>query len=221
MSKFTFEQYSQIFNGAIAKYEGQDFFAKVIQTFGKPAFPSSARDVACIGVRHDGKEVQFRENTADDTISLVRIDSDGLPQVYEYAGTTESGLFKEVVNPEGDFKMSPGFYFFKHGIHHGKNPCLVQASDVLGERAKKGKDYDDTDDKTWQITDGSLHIHAGIMNPENVGNWSAGCQVIAGGWDGKAWTEFYKYCKMATNLPLPYVLVNDTDLPEFLGAAPN
>jgi hypothetical protein len=217
MSKYTFEQYRQIFDGVIRKYEGQDFFVKLIETVGKPAFPSAPRDVAAIGIRREGKEKEFRENTADDTISLVRIDSDGLQQVYEYAGTTESGLFKEVINPEGDFKMSPGFYFFKHGIHHGKNPCLVQAGAVLGERAKKGKAYDETDSKTWQITDGSLHIHAGIMNKENVGNWSAGCQVIAGGFSGKEWTEFYKNCQMATNLPIPYLLVNETDIPELLG----
>ncbi|HEV8486503.1 MAG TPA: hypothetical protein VGV87_23360 [Blastocatellia bacterium] len=217
MSKYTFEQYRQIFDGVIRKYEGQDFFVKLIETLGKPAFPSAPRDVAAIGIRREGKEKEFRENTADDTISLVRIDSDGLQQVYEYAGTTESGLFKEVINPEGDFKMSPGFYFFKHGIHHGKNPCLVQAGAVLGERAKKGKAYDETDSKTWQITDGSLHIHAGIMNKENVGNWSAGCQVIAGGFSGKEWTEFYKNCQMATNLPIPYLLVNETDIPELLG----
>ena len=217
MSKYTFEQYRQIFDGVIRKYEGQDFFVKLIETLGKPAFPSAPRDVAAIGIRREGKEKEFRENTADDTISLVRIDSDGLQQVYEYAGTTESGLFKEVINPEGDFKMSPGFYFFKHGIHHGKNPCLVQAGAVLGERAKKGNAYDETDSKTWQITDGTLHIHAGIMNKENVGNWSAGCQVIAGGFSGKEWTEFYKNCQMATNLPIPYLLVNETDIPELLG----
>ena len=219
MAKYTFDQYRQIFDGVIKKYEGQDFFVKLIETLGKPAFPSAPRDVAAIGIRHEGKEKEFRENTADDTISLVRIDSDGLPQVYEYAGTTESGLFAKVINAEGDFKMLPGFYFFKHGIHHGKNPCLVQASAVLGERAKKGKAYDETDDKTWQITDGSLHIHAGIMNKENVGEWSAGCQVIAGVWVGAEWTEFYKNCQRATNLPIPYLLLNETDIPEFLGAS--
>jgi primase-polymerase (primpol)-like protein len=55
------------------------------------------------------------------------------------------------------------------------------------------------------------------MNKENVGNWSAGCQVIAGGFSGKEWTEFYKNCQMATNLPIPYLLVNETDIPELLG----
>ena len=218
MPKYTFEQYRQIFDGVIKKYEGQDFFAKLIAGLGRPAFPSAERNVASIGIRREGKETQFRENTADDTISLVRIDSDGLPQVYEYAGTTESGLFAKVINAEGDFKMSPGFYFFKHGLHKGTNPCLVQAGAVIGERAKKGQAYNETDDKTWQITDGSLHIHAGIMNKENVGEWSAGCQVVAGGWAGAEWTEFYKNCKMATNLPIPYILVNETDIPAILGA---
>jgi hypothetical protein len=214
--KYTFDQYKRIFESTVAKHESVPFFAEQINKRGKPAFPSAACQVALFGIRHEGKATGFRENTADDTISMARLDTDGLPQVYEYVGTTESGLFKSVINPAGDFKMLPGFYFFQHGLHKGKFRCLVQTGPILGERAKKGQDFNETDDKTWQITDGSLHIHAGIMNVENVGMWSAGCQVIAGGWEGKAWVEFYKYCKLATNSPIPYVLVNEADIPGFL-----
>ena len=71
---------------------------------------------------------------------------------------------------------------------------------MLGERAKKGVDYDETDEMTWELTDGSLHIHAGIGNVQKVGMWSAGCQVIAGGWEGKPWGEFFKYCKMVISI---------------------
>lgn len=216
MTKFTFDQYKHLFESAVAKYEPQSFFAKLLTTHSRPLFPSAPRQVAIFGIRHEGKTTKFRENTADDTLSLVRLDSDGLPQVYEYTCTTEPGLFDEVINPLGDFKMSPGFYFFKHGVHHGKNACLVQDCAVLGERAKKGADFNETDSMTWEITDGTLHIHAGINNPSNVGNWSAGCQVVTGGWAGASWAEFYKYCKLATNLPIPYVLLNEADLPALL-----
>jgi len=212
----TFEEYKRIFDGAISKYESQSFFSTLIQEHGKPAFPSVRLQVAIVGIRHEGKETNFRDNTADDTISLVRFDSDSLPQVYEYVGTTDPGLFDKVINPQGDFKLNPGFYFFKLGMHHGVNPCLIQDCAVLGERAKKGEQFDETDQKTWQITDGSIHIHAGIGHVENVGEWSAGCQVIAGGWEGKAWAEFFKYVKLATNRPVPYVLVKDTDVPQLL-----
>jgi hypothetical protein len=214
--RFTFDQYKRVFSGIVARHRDNAFFGRLIGLHGIPNFPNAKREVAVFGIRHEGKTTDFRENTADDIIALVRLDSDGLEQVHEYDGTTESGLFKEVMNPEGDFKMLPGFYYFKHGLHHGKNPCLVQAGPVLGERAKKHKDFDETDDKTWEITDGSLHIHAGILNKNNVGNWSAGCQVIAGGWTGKPWAEFYKYCKMAPNLPIPYLLVNESDIPGLL-----
>jgi hypothetical protein len=213
---YTFQDYRRIFDGAVARYETQPFFAKVIQQRGRPAFPSAPRQVALFGIRRRGSVTSFRENTADDTLSLVRLDESGVPQAFEYVGTTESGLFAQVINPEGDFKMLPGFYFFGFGLHHGKDKCLVQACPVLGERALKGQDYDETDEKTWQIVDGSLHIHAGINNPQNVGMWSAGCQVIAGGWTGKAWTEYYKACERATNLPIPFVLVNETDVAGFL-----
>lgn|GEM_PF-1591599 len=216
MSKYTFENYKSIFEGAIRKYEGNAFFVSLIQKLHRPVFPSAPGNVAIIAIRHEGKEVGFRENEADDIIALVHVDKAGQRRVYEYKGTTESGFFKKVINPEGDFKMSPGFYFFKRGLHHGKYPCLVQACDVLGERAKKGMAYNETDDKTWQITDGTLHIHAGILNPANVGEWSAGCTVIAGGWQGAAWKQFFEFCKNATNTPIPYVLVNEADVEQFI-----
>jgi hypothetical protein len=214
--KYTFDQYKRIFEVAVAEHEAKPFFTKLIDAHGRPAFPADRRQVAVFGIRHEGKTSHGREDQADDMISLARLDSDGLPQVYEYLGTTESGLFKEVVNPLGDFKMNPGFYFFKLGLHKGTSPCLVQAAPVIGERAKKETDYDETDDKTWQIDDGSLHIHAGILNVNHVGNWSAGCQVIAGGWEGAAWKEFYGYCKIAPSFPVPYVLVNEADIPGYL-----
>jgi hypothetical protein len=216
----TFEEYRRIFDGAIAKYEGQDFFSKLIGKFGRPAFPSAPRNVAIFGIRHEGQETKNRDDIADDTIALVRLDSDGLPMVKEYVGTTEPGLFMDVINLEGDFRLNPGFYFFKLGIHHpnkGANPCLVPAGDVLGERAKKGEAFDETDQKTWVSTDTTIHIHAGIKNVQHVGEWSAGCQVVAGGWEGAAWGEFFtKYVKIATNFPVPYVLVMENDVAQFL-----
>ena len=160
--------------------------------------------------------MHHRDDEADDTISLVRIASTGEQQVYEYVGTTEPGYTTKGLNPQGIFMLSPGVYFFKPGKHHGTNDCLVQACTVTGERAKPETDFNLADDKTWQITDGSIHIHAGIGNVNHVGNWSEGCQVIAGGWEGASWCEFYKYAKIATNFPVPYVLVNETDIPQML-----
>lgn len=218
MPKFSFEQYKSIFNEAIRKYEGNAFFANLKQQRGLPDFPADPGNVAILGIRHEGKKTRFREDTADDTIALVRLDERGNSLVSEYVGTTEPGLFSGG-NAMGVFKLSPGFYYFKLGKHHGTNPCLVQDCAVLGERAKEGKDWDETDETTWQITDGSLHIHAGIKNLNHVGNWSAGCTVIAGGWEGKAWAEFFNACRKATNFPLPYVLVREGDIPELLASA--
>jgi hypothetical protein len=214
--KYTFDQYRKIFAGAVAKYEGEPFFGKIAHDLGRPAFPAARREVAIIGIRHAGKVVDFRDDIADDMISLVRFDSDSLPMVREYVGTTEPGRFSEEINKQGDFEMCPGFYYFGFGLHHGKNPCLVQACAVRGERAHKHEDFNWTDTTTWTITDGSLHIHAGIRDVNHVGNWSAGCQVIAHGWEGAEWKEFYKYCDLATKKPIPYVLVNETDIQQFL-----
>ncbi|HYH84266.1 MAG TPA: hypothetical protein VEX60_02220 [Pyrinomonadaceae bacterium] len=216
MSKYTFEQYKRIFEGAVKKYEGMEFFAGLIEKFGRPAFPSEPGDIAIIGIRHEGKEIAFRENEADDIIALIRVDEAGQPKGYEYVGTTESGLFKKVYNPQGDFKMSPGFYFFRHG-KHGKRqiPCLVQASQVMGERAKKGMPYNETDDKVWHDTEGTIHLHAGIPG-KNVADYSAGCTVIAGDWGGAPWKQFYGFCTKTKLKIIPYVLVNEMDIPQFL-----
>lgn len=212
MLHFTFDQYHKIFDSALAKYCGEPFFAGVIGKARRPDFPSKPFEVAIFGIRHEGKETHFRENVADDTISLVRISRDNEQQVHEYDGTTEPGDFTEVINPLGDFKMSPGIYFFKEGLHHSKNPCLVQACDVTGMRGGKNKPFD----TPGTITDGTLHIHAGILRKDHVGNWSAGCQVIAEGWQGQPWTEFFKYVKLATNFPVPYILVDEADVNEWL-----
>lgn len=218
MPKFSFEQYKSIFNEAIRKYEGNKFFADLKSQRGLPDFPVDPGNVAIIGIRHEGKKTRFREDTADDIIALVRLDDRGGKLASEYVGTTEPGLFSGG-NAMGVFKLSPGFYYFKLGKHHGKDPCLVQDCAVLGERAKEGKDWDEADETTWQITDGSLHIHAGIKNLNHVGNWSAGCTVIAGGWEGKSWGEFFGACRKATNFPIPYVLVKEADIPELLASA--
>ena len=218
MPKFSFEQYKSIFNEAIRKYEGNAFFANLKQQRGLPDFPVDPGNVAIIGIRHEGKKTRFREDIADDIIALVRLDERGNKLVSDYVGTTEPGLFSGG-NAMGVFKLSPGFYYFKLGKHHGTNPCLVQDCAVLGERAKEGKDWDEADETTWQITDGSLHIHAGVKNLNHVGNWSAGCTVIAGGWEGKAWAEFFSACRKASNFPIPYVLVKEADIPELLAAA--
>lgn len=221
----SFEDYRRIFEGAVAKYEGQDHFRKMIEQKGRPAFPSAPRNIAIIGIRHEGVEVQNRDNEADDIIALVRIDSDNLPMVKEYVGTTEPGKFDTVVNSQGDFRLNPGFYFFRLGIHHpndppprGKNPCLVPdpGCSILGERARKGVAFDETDDKTWTDSGDTIHIHAGIDHVKSVGMWSAGCQVIAGTWGGDPWKEFFGYVKIATNFPVPYVLVMEKDLPALL-----
>ena len=95
-----FEDYQRIFDGAVAKYEGQEFFANLVQQEGRPAFPSAPRNVAIIGIRHAGKEVENRDDYADDLIAMARIATDGSQQVYEYAGTTEPGLFAKVINPD-------------------------------------------------------------------------------------------------------------------------
>src|ERR1043165_2107599 len=132
-TKYTFEQYRSIFEEAIRKYEGNKFFANLKQQRGLPDFPSDPDTVAIVGIRHEGKKTRFREDAADDTIALVRIDGRGNKLVSEYVGTTEPGLFSGG-NAMGVFKLSPGFYSFKLGKPHGATPRSGRDCPALGER---------------------------------------------------------------------------------------
>src|SRR5258708_3437005 len=163
MTQRTYDQYNAIFDNAITGFAQIQFYTNLLDQFAGVRFPQAPGDCAVMGIRHDGDHVtNDRENTADDTIVLCRVATDGVTkQVFEYKGTTESGDFAQIENPAGDFKMFPGVYFFKKGLHHGVHPCLVQAAAVRGERAKKHEDFAGD----FEITDGSLHIHAGINNP--------------------------------------------------------
>lgn len=215
MPKYTFEQYRTVFNGVVAEYADKPFYQTLIDRFGIPSWPQKATECALIGIRHDGKDKDHREDIADDTIVLCRLKADNQQEVFETAGTTESGLFTGKHNANGDFKMYPGFYFFEHGLHHQTNRCLVQAGLVRGERAHEHRDYDG---KEWTDTGTTIHIHAGIMNKERVANWSAGCQVIAEGWAGKPWLILYGACKESGQKLFPYVLVDEVDVTRLIGA---
>jgi hypothetical protein len=215
VGRYSFEQYQGLFNAAVDDYAAHPYYANIITKFGRPTFPDAAGMCAIIGIRHEGAEVGYRENQADDLIVLCRIATDGTTRmVKEYPGTTESGKFTQVINPKGDFKMLPGLAYFKHGLHKRKYPCLVQASGVRGQRGKKGQPFTGE----HEIVDGSLHLHAGILNLNNVGSWSAGCQVIAGGWEGVAWCEFLAACKRSKQLLFPYILVDEVAVPGLIAA---
>src|SRR5689334_13822485 len=158
MNKYTFEEYRSLFNATVEKNKDAPFYAALSADFGAPQFPSAASSIAVVGIRHTGEHiVDDRENTADDIITLCKLGA-GVGEVYEFVGTTESGLFTKVENAQGDFKLFPGFYFFKKGLHHSQNPCLVQAAPVRGQRAPKHQEFHGD----YTISDGSLHIHAGI-----------------------------------------------------------
>lgn len=215
MSTYSFEQYRTIFEGIVAQYKDRPFYKKLTDEFGGANWPRNPLECALIGIRHDGKDVDHREDIADDLIVLCRLTGGDQSEVFEAAGTTESGLFTQTINANGDFKMYPGFYFFKHGLHHNKNDCLVQAGLVRGERAHKHKDYDG---KEWTDTNGTIHIHAGIMNVNKVANWSAGCQVIAKGWTGNPWRNIYGACQASKQKLFPYVLVDEADVNKLVGA---
>lgn len=137
---------------------------------------------------------QIAENTADrynDTI-LGFGQHKGKPVCALWLGSVDPGAYYTKVapmNPKGCAHLFNGQYRYKSGLHLGKYPCLVEAQAVTVWR-DKSKDYDYTPDERIETSQTfAIHIHAGGAG-NSVQKWSAGCQIIKGGWKGGPYTEY-------------------------------
>lgn len=90
-------------------------------------------------------------------------------------------------HPDGCAHLMDGRYLYQRGLHKGKR-ALVQAGSV---RIRRDADRDGRPEPHEPICVGwfGINIHAGGASL-SVANWSAGCQVIHGGWHGAPWRRF-------------------------------
>jgi len=120
----------------------------------------------------------------------VAFEQAGAGVVFVFQATTDPGIYwrKNPQNIEGTAILVPGQYLGAYGIglHHGEYPALVQRKPV---RVYRDANYDDVLD--WEADDpqasGLFGINIHRAKPDGrstvVGKWSAGCQVVACGWD--------------------------------------
>lgn len=108
-------------------------------------------------------------------------------------------------NPKGAAHLENGRWQYRFGPHR-KRPALVQAGPVV---VRRDRDRDDLAEPGEPLDRGwfGINIHAGGTAP-TVDAWSAGCQVIAGGWTGKPWTRFYRLLKASGQGEFEYFLVD-------------
>lgn len=125
----------------------------------------------------------YRMNKFDDFLFVVFQDHAGRWIVKQYECTTRPGLLhlRNPINPDGVAILVPGQYLSTYmvALHAGKYPALCQ-------RLKPVMVYrDNNEDAKFDFPAGSIqegmfgiNIHAAGMDSENVGHWSAGCQVL-------------------------------------------
>jgi hypothetical protein len=181
--------------GALSEEECYQTYRAVIEDVGE--FDTSDNHMNILGVRgfQGGDMVENVPNEYNDSIIVLWRDSDG-SHCREYKASvdpgknyTETSFFPE----KGCAHLIDGQYLYKIGLHKGEYEALVQAGDVLIWR-DYDKDYEYNDEELVEEGYFGINIHAGGLS-DAVDAFSAGCQVIHGGREGKAWMEFVELAK--------------------------
>lgn len=153
-------------------------------------------------------------NQFDDLLTISYLIG-GIEQYHEYAITTEPGLYysQNLLNQSGVAILKPGQYkgAWQIGLHQGKYEALVQRKPVSVFRDNdKDKEYDLTPET---IDDGLFGINIHRSNPsgesQEIGKWSAGCQVFKRSQD---FNVFMNICKKASKIwgnNFTYTLINE------------
>ena len=177
--------------------------------------------------------VEFAE--ADGAINIIGIRSmtdwvagtsednaydDWLVQVWKEGGEKRVEGFKATVDPgkywrdhpmnkSGAAHLMEGQWRYTLGTHKGE-PAGNQAAEVTVWRDKAGTgQFQENFDTGWF----GINNHHGGSDYHNVGQWSAGCQVVFTGKPNR-WNDYIAQLKKAKNAKdYPYTLIDSKDLP--------
>lgn len=168
------------------------------------AVPVSAAPTGCVAV-------QLIRNTPNDYNDAIGVFG---TELRLFTGSVDPGSTWTLrpSNPNGCAHLLNGHWRYQLGPHRGK-PALVQAGPV---KVWRDRDRDHARDPHEMVDTGwfGINIHAGGVSPD-VDAYSAGCQVIHGGWAGKPWKTFYGLCKASGQRTFDYYLVDGAGLAEF------
>lgn len=128
-------------------------------------------------------------------------------QVAYFRGSTDPGRYwvQHPANPQGCARLRAGVHFFEKGLHQGR-PAFVQARAFQIDRIDATGAV-----RSRQVGYFGINNHSGGSNPDDVGRWSAGCQVVFdrdGGW-GADWLAYYEPLAQTLRAgeEFPYLLV--------------
>lgn len=125
----------------------------------------------------------------NDTVVLLYRDPDGSPgKAVCQLGTVDPGRYYTETdpNPDGAAHLTFGQHRFVKGLHLSKYPALVPVNGINRVWRDKDKDYKPSVDDRVYIGEFGVHVHAGGRGP-SIGQNSAGCVNICGGWEGEPW----------------------------------
>lgn len=152
----------------------------------------------------------------DDIIFIMFKDKLGKEVTYQYACTTQPGIYylKNPLTLDGTAVMIPGQYKGVYSIGRHKNYTALRQSKPI----KFNRDNDK--DNKAEINNGKIieeviyaNIHRANSNFASilVGKWSAACQVLA---DPKDFNEFMDICKKSATIygnSFSYTLFDEKD----------
>lgn len=133
------------------------------------------------GMNPDGTPNQDAPNIFNDLIGCLNFEN-GQPKFKcLYVGTTEPGRYYTInkLNKNGAARLELGQQrCWQTGLHNGKYEALIQTGDRVKVRRDGNKDFSREGDVLDTGFFG-VNIHHGGSNPVNdIGRYSAGCQVI-------------------------------------------
>jgi peptidoglycan hydrolase-like protein with peptidoglycan-binding domain len=192
-----------------AKYE---YYREAIEARGH-TFDTRPGQRNILGVRgwQNGKPTDNVKDRWNDTIAVLWVDAQGNEHVREYKSTVDPGSFDRFYNPAGDANLKDGQYQYVMGEHKGHRALNQgQAVPVWRDSNKDGiRSSREFEEKGWF----GINVHAGGTG-DRVGNWSAGCQVIWGGWEGKQWTDFMRQMDADPDGRYRYTLIDSSRMPK-------
>ena len=163
-------------------------------------------------------------NKYDDTIGWLTP-----TERYMTQGTVEPGkkYTDKPMNTNGVFYLKNGLYVMVRADHFKMSAFNIsykypkEGTPLEGYRdtLRLGKNPFDVDPKAEIYRDATgIDTHAGGENPDNIDGWSAGCQVILGGWKSKAWLDYKEPLYKSKQLKFLYCLLNYSDIAKALEA---
>lgn len=156
-------------------------------------------------------------NKFDDIIGLAYLDEFGKDVVKLYKATTDPGRYYLLnpININGTAILAEGQYrgAFKLGLHKSEYAALVQVKELKVYRDRNRDANLDLDKDHIEEGIFGINIHRASMfeTKEEVGKWSAGCQVIQSTTDFKEFIEICKKQNSRYGNSFTYTLFNEGD----------